>query len=206
MYKCASTHAYTRTYAPTTSVMHYSPCSQSFQNPKMSTSVHSVIHDHFRGYARLNLANIQLMPDEDVHEADVQELIRNFESRGCLQHDPVYAISVMVDSDTLTAATNGQTDFTSSDGQPFRHINIRATCLHGKHRILAARIALHEHDRWWTARLFDSGRRAARVEATCTYHYYRIADRRPKVHSARVYTQVKPDRWRDLQTGACRRS
>jgi hypothetical protein len=124
----------------------------------MSTSVYSEIRDHFRGYARLNLANIQLTADEAVHEADVEQLIKNFGLRGCLQHNPAYAISVIVNSDTLAAATNGQTDLTLSDESPFRRINIRATCLHGRYRILAARLALQEPDRWWTARLFDSGK------------------------------------------------
>jgi hypothetical protein len=174
--------------------------------PKMSTSVYSEIHDHFRGYARLNLANIQLTADEAVHEADVEQLIKNFGLRGCLQHDPAYAISVIVDGDTLAAATSGQTDLTLSDGSPFRRINIRATCLHGKHRILAARLALQEPDRWWTARLFDSGRCSVSTKATHIDHSSRIANHRPRIYSARVHTQVEPNRWRDLQTGACCRA
>jgi hypothetical protein len=171
--------------------------------PKMSTSVYSEIRDHFRGYARLNLANIQLTAVEAIHEADVEQLIKNFGLRGCLQHDPAYAISVIVDSDTLAAATNGQTDLTLSDESPFRRINIRATCLHGKYRILAARLALQEPDRWWTARLFDSGTCTVSTKATQIDHSSRIANRRPRIHSARVYAQVEPNRWRNLQTGAC---
>lgn len=123
----------------------------------MSTTVYSDIQYHFRGYARLNLASIEL-EDGDSLEADVKHLIKDFESRGCLQHDPAYAISVMVDNDSLAAVVNAQTDLSSRDETPYPHVDIKAICLHGKHRILAARIALQEHDKWWTARLFSSGR------------------------------------------------
>lgn len=124
----------------------------------MCASVHSDMRNHFRGYARLDLVNVQLPTDEDVHEADVTRLIKNFESRGCLQHDPTYAISVLVDGDSLAAATDSETHLTSSDAMPFPQINIQAICLHGKHRVVAAQLALQESDRWWTARLFDSSK------------------------------------------------
>ena len=134
----------------------------------MSASVYSDIHNHFRGYARLNLANIQLPTDEDVHEADVKRLIKNFESRGCLQHDSAYAISVLVDGDSLAAATDSETHLASSGPTPIPHINIQAICLHGKHRIVAAQLALQDSDRWWTARLFDSSKWTVFTKATHT--------------------------------------
>lgn len=134
----------------------------------MSASVYSDIHNHFRGYARLNLASIQLPTDEDVHEADVKRLIKNFESRGCLQHDPAYAISVLVDGDSLAAATDSETHLTSSGPTSFTRFNIQAICLHGKHRIVAAQLALQDSDRWWTARLFDSSKWTVSTKATHT--------------------------------------
>jgi len=125
----------------------------------MTISVYSEIRKHFRGFARLNLGDVRVTADNDAYEIEVKQLIRNFKMRGCLRHDPTYAISVMVDADTLATAADDQIDMTPSlDGSTIGHVNIRATCLHGKHRILAAQRALNEPDRWWTARLFESGR------------------------------------------------
>lgn len=128
----------------------------------MTSSVFSEIREHFRGYARLSVANIQLTAYRDVEEANVERLAEDFRLRGCLRDNPSYAVSVMVDSSILAAATTEQNDPTSSlDTLLSGHPDIRAICLRGKHRILAAERVVQESDRWWMARLFDSGQSAA---------------------------------------------
>lgn len=124
----------------------------------MTSNVHAEISEHFQGYARLSVSNIQLMADRDIIEANVERLAEDFQLRGCLRDDPTYAVSVMVDSSVLAAAITEHVDLSSSlDTLLSGHPSIQAICLRGKHRILAAERAVQESDRWWVARLFDSG-------------------------------------------------
>lgn len=116
------------------------------------------IHQHFRGYARFNFADIDLTSGRDVDEANVTRLARTFELQGCLHDNPLYAISVMVDREICAETSAGQVD-PSSFIAPLMEFDpkIQAVCLHGKHRILAAQRVLHTSDQWWIVRVFDSG-------------------------------------------------
>ncbi len=124
----------------------------------MPCNVYSEICEHFRGYALLELANVELLDGGVTDKERVERLLKEFKLQGCRRDDETHAISVMVDSDVFGKEFMRNLDRGSScHVLPSKRFRMRATCLRGKHRVLAANRHFQESDRWWVAKLYDCG-------------------------------------------------
>ena len=118
-----------------------------------------------RGVARVKLSALNFEssmrqghrpPSEEV----IELLQRKFKIAGCHRFDEQSYISAVVDDaaldDALSAVGLAKTELTDpTRGIP--HLSLPPLqCLHGLHRVLAARRYLGE-DGWWTVRLYSSG-------------------------------------------------
>ncbi|KAK3045703.1 hypothetical protein LTR09_012748 [Extremus antarcticus] len=124
----------------------------------MATKIHTHLDRHFVGYARISIDDIDFESGRDKDNRNVTRLVGILE-RSCERENPANAISVVVEKGSLTEAHHK--DLHSSTGVslipsqlPFLHTKV--VCLHGKHRIFAAREILSNSDRWWIAKIFDS--------------------------------------------------
>ena len=119
---------------------------------------------HFLGSAKLflELLHFEEAP-EFLNQKNIKRLEKIFELEGCLRLDPEHHIPVIIDLETLTQSLD-QSDvrrgelFTSTTPPelllPRRY---RVNCLHGRHRVAAARNFLFASDRWWTVDLYSQG-------------------------------------------------
>lgn len=124
----------------------------------MPCNVYSEICEHFRGYALLELANVELLDGGVTDKERVERLLKEFKLQGCRRDDETHAISVMVDSDVFGKEFMRNLDRGSScHVLPSERLRVKATCLRGKHRVLAANRHFQESDRWWVAKLYDFG-------------------------------------------------
>ena len=134
----------------------------------MSTDVYAQLDHHCRGYARVELDDIEFDSGRDLDDHNVERLIKVFELVGCKREHPANAISVMVEKEVLANMLTQQLLYSSSLHSlvptQLQCLNTKVTCLHGRHRICAARKFLQPSDRWWTVKLFDSGRDSNIVE------------------------------------------
>ena len=128
----------------------------------MATDANAELDRHFQGYARVKLENIDFDSGRDLDDRQVKRLLHIFKQQGCQREDTTNAISILV---AKTASGNGPTQQDSSGSgvhsvvsAQLPHLNSKVLCLHGKHRIYAARKFLKNDDRWWTAKVFDTGR------------------------------------------------
>lgn len=67
----------------------------------MPCNVYSEICEYFRGYALLELANVELLDGGVTDKERVERLLKEFKLQGCRRDDKTHAISVMVDSDVF---------------------------------------------------------------------------------------------------------
>lgn len=92
----------------------------------------------------------------------VSALEKKFKLAGCHRRDPQNYISALIDEDALrtapTAAGSEEAALAPRDDNPtIPYLPVeRVDCLHGLHRVLAARRHLPEDDRWWIVRLYSS--------------------------------------------------
>lgn len=119
---------------------------------------------HFQGSAKIYLEHLQFAKhdvSEFLDQKNVARLKKIFELEGCLRLDPEHHIPVVIDSETLkqsltkSAISRGDL-FTSTIPPelvlPGKYV---VTCLHGRHRIAAARDFLLASDRWWTVDIYS---------------------------------------------------
>ncbi len=137
---------------------------------EMTTKIHAHLDRHFVGYARISIDDIDFESGRDKDNRNVKRLAGILE-RSCERDNPANAVSVVVEKGPLTEAQHK--DLYSSTGVslipsqlPFLHTKV--VCLHGKHRIFAAREILSSSDRWWIAKIFDSGRNTS-TESMCIH-------------------------------------
>lgn len=159
-----------------------------------TSTIHADLDRHFVGYARISIDDIDFESGRDKDNRNVKRLVGILE-RNCERENPANAISVVVETEFLTEAH--RKDLHLSTGVsllpsrlPFFHT--RVVCLHGKQRIFAAREVLSNSDRWWIAKIFDSGRNTS-AESVCAH--LRILSRpfssRAGTHSIRAFERVQ---------------
>ena len=128
----------------------------------MSIDTYAQLDRHFQGYARINLDNVKFDSGRDLEDRNVKRLVGIFQLQGCERRNTANAISVLVERKTLENVLPQQSSPTSTSysitpGQ-LPHLDTKVRCLQGKHRIHAARKVLRGLDRWWPAKVFDTGK------------------------------------------------
>ena len=126
----------------------------------MSTKIYAQLDDHFRGYARVRLDDVEFDSGRDLDSRNVRRLLGVFK-RSCERENPGNAISVVVRKEIL--ANMLQQDLHreaihSLSPEQLPYLKTKVLCLHGKHRICAARRLLRHSERWWIAKIYDSGK------------------------------------------------
>ena len=126
----------------------------------MSTNIYAQLDEHFRGYARIRLDNIEFDSGLDPNSRNVRRLLGIFK-RKCERENPGNAISVLVGKEVLANVLqqdshSGITHSLIPDQLPY--LDTKVLCLHGIDRICAARKFFNLSERWWIAKIFDSGR------------------------------------------------
>lgn len=124
----------------------------------MSLNVQADVYDRFKGFVRIGLSNIEFCTARDLNEDNVKRLEGIFELVGCQRDDPANAIPVILGSDCVADVAcheRVESSYTSPSRLPF--VTTKVICLHGKHRIHAARRFLPAPDQWWVAKVFDTG-------------------------------------------------
>lgn len=117
-----------------------------------------------RGTARVRFDHLTFpYPIRSEDENIIKQLKETFAAEGCL--DEQHGIPAIIDDSTFQAALDKtKVDIDSlriaPGSQPLKlefPENIRLECLHGKHRILAARRYLPAKERWWTVDFYRTG-------------------------------------------------
>lgn len=111
-------------------------------------------HLFLRGYARIPISNLRFDTGREEDGNITSRLIKIFKSpRGCQNEDPANLISIVLEDDIDLQLSKAIHDAPLLDT---RHVQA-FTCLHGRHRVLAARKVLPARDRWWIAKVYDRG-------------------------------------------------
>ena len=122
---------------------------------------------HFKGSAKIDLEHLQFAKfdaSEFLNPKNVARLKRIFELEGCLRLDPEHHIPVIIDLDilerSLAQSRIRRGDLFDSRIPPELTLppDCVVICLHGRHRIAAARECLLADDRWWTVDIYSESR------------------------------------------------
>jgi hypothetical protein len=123
---------------------------------------------YFRGTARVRLQCLHF-GDQCSRELDrkiVQSLKDTFKIEGCLRLEPRHHIPALIDQQTLELAIKSSPGVSAAalldnpkELPPELKIalNCSLECLHGRHRLQAAKEILPPKDKWWTVDLYLAG-------------------------------------------------
>ena len=125
----------------------------------MANNIYAEIERHSKGYARVSINKLEFHSARDLDDKNVDRLLGIFRLRGCQRDDPANAVPAVVEDQTLADISLAL----SQTGIGARTVPLSGTvelqCLHGRHRISAARRFLPASDKWWTVKVFDRGTR-----------------------------------------------
>lgn len=124
--------------------------------------------ENFRGTARVNIRGLIFKPEysRDVDRKNVERLKRIFKRQGCLRLSPSNHVPAIISERDLEVALqcSGKTLENLLDSAQDTPVKLELPpgymleCLHGQHRILAARQILEPaKEEWWTVDLYLSG-------------------------------------------------
>ena len=124
---------------------------------------------HLVGTVRVPFSALSFNSEpRQISRSNVRRLVSVFETEGCLRHDRENVLPAIIDDSALAAAL--QASSTSAEALRLQHDTVppqqltippphRILCLHGQHRILAAKEYLgNENDWWWNVELYRDGR------------------------------------------------
>jgi hypothetical protein len=119
--------------------------------------------EKYKGTARVFIEHLTFPhPCRQVDSKIVERLKRDFEGEGCLK--TTNRIPAIIDDTTLQAELQklaiDSEDFRagSSEDPPRLSLGlVQLECLHGQHRILAAKEFLIPSQRWWIVDLYSTG-------------------------------------------------
>jgi hypothetical protein len=98
-----------------------------------------------------------------VDKRIIEQLKRYFEGQGCMSQSN--RIPAIIDDSTLEAGLEGLAinaesfKASSTTAPPKLHFgdNVKLECLHGQHRVLAAKEFLAPRKRWWAVDFYGTG-------------------------------------------------
>ena len=121
----------------------------------------------FYGSARVDLDALafERSPECQISQPNIQRLFSAFEKAGCLRLHPQYHVPAVITKEqldgALTSAESPADALLSKDPEQWPLLTFpddyRVQCLHGRHRIEAAKRFLSISDRWWVVDFYTSG-------------------------------------------------
>jgi hypothetical protein len=120
----------------------------------------------YKGTALVLIAHLHFpFPCRQVDKKVVDQLKRDFEGEGGIKDLPINRVPAIIDQSILQAGLNKLATSpeafraTSRDNPPRLHLarDVKLECLHGQHRILAAKEYLPPSKRWWAVDLYSTG-------------------------------------------------
>ncbi|KAK5094390.1 hypothetical protein LTS08_008609 [Lithohypha guttulata] len=122
--------------------------------------------EYFQGCAKIPLRDLDFTHSSarDLNEANIKRLLTSFELTGCQRIDAQHHVPAVLDLRLLRAALReagaSADDLQSDDPTRWPVLTLAAgvhiECLHGQHRIVAARKYLSNSDQWWVVDLYSS--------------------------------------------------
>ena len=124
--------------------------------------------EHFHGRAKILLQSLDFSQSSarELDEENVERLLSSFQLADCLRLDARYHVPAVIDhallDQALAQAGASMNDLRSDD--PTRWPTLAfpdgavIECLHGQHRVAAARRYLRKSDQWWVIDLYSSGK------------------------------------------------
>ena len=118
---------------------------------------------HFRGKAKVRLSTLDFVRNEascqDINHKNVARLAQVFALEGCLRLEPEHHIPAIVPEDRLSGALQraglNSSQLLEPNEPPFLDFqDATITCLHGRHRVEAAKLFLGPFDEWWILDLY----------------------------------------------------
>jgi len=114
----------------------------------------ATLRNYFLGNAQVQLQNVDFAPGvRDFDKANVDRLVNIFRLEGCQRDDPTHFVPGLIAREHLGPEWQQLLE-------PQRlslPTSVVMRCLHGKHRILAAKEVLPPHEQWWNVALYDEG-------------------------------------------------
>jgi hypothetical protein len=120
----------------------------------------------YKGTALISIAHLDFPhPCRQIDRKIIEQLKRDFEGEGCVREEPTNRIPAIIEDRTLQAGleklVTSVNNFkaTSKDDPPKLYLarDVKLECLHGQHRILAAKEFLAPSQRWWVVDLYSAG-------------------------------------------------
>jgi len=123
----------------------------------------------YKGTARVSFAHLEFPhPFRQVDRKIIEQLKRDFEGEGCIKEKLTNRIPAIIHDPILQAGLEKLAISTeefkvgSKEDPPQLHLgrDTMLECLHGQHRILAAKEFLVPSQRWWVVDLYSTGQYA----------------------------------------------
>ena len=121
---------------------------------------------HFRGRAKVKLNNLRFLKDDEgcreIDAKNVSRLVGVFGTQGCLRLEEENYVPACISDSTLDSALHQSAlesqQLLAPNDPPFLELgDQQLTCLHGRHRIEAARLFLGPFEEWWIVDLYNDG-------------------------------------------------
>jgi hypothetical protein len=164
----------------------------------------------YKGTARIKLELLYFRQDEsrELDRKHVEYLKQCFQKEGCRPLEVPHHIPAVIDQEQLDAAILASgisaRDLLSNppDGYPelvFPN-KFQLECLHGRHRIQAAREFLSPRNKWWAVDLYLAGTNKASFKdlPRLTFAFVRYQPRFEKMFNRGIFQREEAHRWRDL--------
>lgn len=122
--------------------------------------------EFFYGYAIISLDKLSFehplaRNHRPVSKNNVERILKLFREVGCGNDVAEYAVTASVDAARLEYYLEeqgyGSLPQTIEDSTDVPRLDMPVECLHGLHRILAAKRFLKGGERWWMARIYRAG-------------------------------------------------
>lgn len=124
-------------------------------------------HKHY-GCVRVALERLDFTRSSarPLDRSNVARLVSSFELGGCLRHDACYHVPAVMDDGLLRRSVldggASMNDLRSHDPSVWPRlalpVGVQVQCLHGQHRIAAARQYLLGQDRWWVIDVYSASK------------------------------------------------
>jgi hypothetical protein len=120
----------------------------------------------YKGSAKVSIAHLDFPhPCRQINIKVIEQLKRDFEGEGCIKDKQTNRIPAIIEDSILQTgleklAMNNETfKAVSNSNPPKLHFgqDVKLECLHGQHRIIAAKEFLVSSERWWVVDLYSTG-------------------------------------------------
>ena len=122
---------------------------------------------HFLGCAKIDLKHLNFSQSSarELDDENIQRLLSAFKLRGCLRLDIQYHVPATINAHFLGQVVRNSgasmTDVRSHEAACWPTLRLpegsEIECLHGQHRLAAARRYLLPRDQWWIVDLYSTG-------------------------------------------------